>query len=87
MNWCAVRHKYEWVGIPPYLNDKCVVCVLMYIAMLSELEDPNFDQWRDGLRYVHQIGGFLCSLEVFAMSHYKNGIISPLCNKFSTAHY
>lgn len=59
----------------------------MYVTMLNELEDPNFDQWINGLRYVHQIGGFLCSLEAYAMSHYKSGIISPLYNKFSTDHY
>lgn len=69
----------------PHLSEKSVVCVLMCITMLNELKDPSSDQWIKGLRHLH--GGFLCSLKAYGMSHYKTGIISPLCNKFSTDHY
>lgn len=81
----GVRHKYEWAGT--YLNDKFVVCVLMYITTSNELEDPNSDQWINSLKHLHRIGGFLCSLEASAVSHYRNGIISLLYNKFSRGHY
>lgn len=70
-----------------YLNDKFVVRVLLYTTMPNELEDPNSDQWINCLKHLHRIGGFLCSLEAYAMSHYKNGIIFLLYNKFSTDHY
>lgn len=71
----------------PYLNDNCVVCVLIYITILNELEDHNSDLWINYLKYLRRIGGFLCSLEAYAMSRYESGIISPLYNKFATDHY
>lgn len=54
--------------------------------MVNELEDPDPDQWINGLKHLHRNGGFLRSLEPYAMSHCKNGIISLLRNKFSTDH-
>lgn len=86
MNCCGVRHKYEWARIAPYFSDKFVVRVLMYITMVNELEDPDPDQWINGLKHLHRNGGFLRSLKPYAMSHCKNGIISLLRNKFSTDH-
>lgn len=69
------------------LNYKYVVCILICIIILNELEVHNSDLWINSFKYLHGVEGFLCSLETYAMSCYRSRAVYPLHSKFTTDHY